>query len=114
MKKILLIALCLSLISGTALAGHRPRHFGHYRPPHPAKIVHHHNWDPVAGLAIGIAGAAIGSIITSQNQNQYANITYLNMEPEKKCFILISQSTGKITKKCLSAPMENSEIIYIN
>lgn len=113
MKKFWAVLLGMLLLSCTAEARwHRGR--GHWEP---VRVVHHrHDYVPVA-LAAGIVGTAVGSYIAA---NQYRNTViqqgqYYPPENDKQCFVVVSKSTGNVTKKCVNVSDDNNyEVLYVD
>ena len=114
MKKLLSLIIAFSILATPVMAKPKPHHGGNHHRPAPQRVIKHHDdsWVPFAGLAIGLTGAALA--LASNNQPSYTNVTYIDDTPNKKCFVLISKSTGKITKKCLTDNYGNDEVVYID
>lgn len=108
MKKFFLV-LGLCLVTVTPAFAHHP--VVHSRPPvHHEVIVHRNVPKHRVGSGIyflsGLAGAAVGSLIVN---SQYQGQT----ESNDRCFIVVSKSTGNVTKKCVSGAGAD-EVLYVD
>lgn len=117
MKKYLFVLLALMIFPISNADAKSWHHMGGYWRHHPVRVVkHHHDYVPAAFIA-GVAGATIGSYIVS---NQYKDVIiqpnqYYPPENGKKCFAVVSKSTGNVTQKCLdTSDNTDYEVLYVN
>lgn len=110
MKKFFLV-LSLCLMTAAPVWAHHP--MSRPRPPvfHVGGVPHghriHHGDSGIYFLS-GLAGAAVGSLIVGaqyQNQNRTDN--------NERCFVVISKSSGNVTKKCVSGSGYD-EVVYVD
>lgn len=118
MKKFGVVLLML-LISVSAAEARYWHHGGSYW----RRGYHHRDHIPV--VAAGLAGMAVGGYVVSNQYrntiiypNQYRNTIiqpnqYYPPEDEKQCFVMVSKSTGNVTKKCVNSS-NNYEILYVD
>ena len=100
------------------MASAAPRHHFNPRPAPVMMQTHHHhraNSAPLIGLIAGVTGYALGSAINYNQatiiQAQSNNYALVN---DKECFVIVSQSTGNITQKCVFANGGNNQILYVD
>lgn len=113
--KIFGVAFLAVLMMCPDFAYARPWH----RPPHPpvVHVVRHHPRHDLAwGVLAGVTGVALGSYVVA---NQARDVVYqpnqYYPEIDKKCFVMVSKSSGKVTKKCVNAAdNEDTEVIYVD
>ncbi len=94
-------------------------HVVRHHPPHPpvVHVVRHHPRHDLAwGVLAGVTGVALGSYVVA---NQARDVVYqpnqYYPEIDKKCFVMVSKSSGKVTKKCVNAAdNEDTEVIYVD
>ena len=113
MNKKLIAALMLSLaFCGSAEArghgGHRWAPFHHH---------HHRYYSRGANIAAGIIGTTAGilladQLINSRPQRVEVQPRVYLVEPEGKCYTVVSRKTGKITQECVENA--SSDIIYVD
>lgn len=114
MKKFWVVLLGVLLLSGTAEARWHHGH-GHWGP---VRVVHHrHDYVP-AVLAAGIVGTAVGGYIAASRYRDAAVQPgqYYPPENDKQCFVVVSKSTGNVTKKCVKTSDDNNnyEVLYVD
>ncbi len=107
MKKFFLAGL-LCLLTAMPTEARPPKHFGH--PPKIHKMAPHRHSVRHVGSGIyflsGLVGATVGSLIVgNQHQNRF--------EDNDRCLVLVSKSTGKVTKKCITTGA-NTEVVYVD
>ena len=104
MKRFILVLMAVVLFSSSADARwhHGHRHFGHGYY--------------AADVATGIIGTAAGVMLAREILDTPAprvvQPRVYVVEPEGKCYTIISRKTGQITQKCVERASE--EIIYID
>ena len=108
MKKVSVAIVCCLLFCSTADAGwHGGSH--HY---------HHRGWEYGYNIATGIIGTTAGILLAEGliNNNRQPRIQpkpriYV-VEPEGKCYTIISRKTGKIRQECVENASD--DIIYVD
>lgn len=119
MKK--LGVVLLTLLMSVSMAEAR---YWHHGGSYWRRGYHHRDHIPVV-VAAGVAGMAVGGYVVSNQYrntfiqpNQYRNTVvqpnqYYPPEDEKQCFVMVSKSTGNVTKKCVNSS-NNYEILYVD
>ena len=106
MKKFMLSLLAITLISSPVTA----KPIRHHHRPAPAKIIHHHKShhnEPLAFVAAGVLGFALGNIISySSGQTNYTVTTN-----DKECFLVVSKSSGNVTQRCVDG---DNQVLYVD
>ena len=103
MKKIIFILLLSLLVSPSVQA----KHCGHRYYPHGCYA---------SDIAAGIVGTAAGVMIADQVMNKERRTpkkprVYI-VEPEGKCYTVVSRKTGKITQECQDKA--SADVIYVD
>ena len=109
--KSLAIVAAMSIVLG--MCGNAqafPRHHGpHPLPPAPRRVVIHHGGSDAAWSFFGgMLGAAAAGVYVAANQQNYYPID------EQQCYVVVSKSSGNITKKCVSTGINGAEVLYVD
>ena len=109
--KSLAIVAAMSIVLG--MCGNAqafPRHHGpHPLPPAPRRVVIHHGGSDAAWSFLGgMLGAAAAGVYVAANQQNYYPID------EQQCYVVVSKSSGNITKKCVSTGINGAEVLYVD
>ena len=109
MKKFVIAFLCCLLMCPVAEARW---HGGHGRPHH-----YHHGWHSGYNIAAGIIGTTAGVLLAEELIN--ANRPRVRpqprvyvVEPEAKCYTVVSRKTGKVKQECVENA--SSDVIYVD
>lgn len=107
MKKFVLILLAALMVANPALAkkkgfGHRHRHYSRYY---------------ASDVAAGIVGSAVGVMIAGEimgakKHRHHPKPRVYIVEPEAKCYTIVSRKTGKIKQECVDNAA--GDIIYVD
>ena len=113
-KKIIAVLMLFMALSPAAQA--RGWHGGHGMG-HPGPVYHHHHHHTGANIAAGIIGTTAGillaeQLIYSRPQRVEAQPRVYLVEPEGKCYTIISRKTGKISQQCVNNA--STDTIYID
>ena len=107
MKKIIFILISCLLMTSIAEAKSYRKH--HHR---------HHKGYYISDVATGIVGTTAGILLAEElmsmrrsSRPQSKPKVYI-VEPEGKCYTIVSKKSGKVTQKCVE--QDSDEIIYID
>lgn len=115
MKKIITVVICCLMMCSVAEARWHGGPGGHFHR-------HHRGWGHGYNIAAGIIGTTAGVLLAEELINTRkprvveriveAKPQVYMVEPEGKCYTIVSRKTGKVRQECV----ENSsdDIIYVD
>lgn len=108
MKKLLLALIAFCLLTSPAYAKPKAHHFSPHKPA--PTIIHHshkgHHIEPIATIAAGLIGFAIGNASATANYTNYSATT-----DDKECFLVVSKSSGNVTQRCVDG---SNQVLYVD
>lgn len=108
MKKILLTLMAVCILSSPAYARPKGHHFRKHTPI--KTVIHHshkgHHIEPIATIAAGLIGFAVGNAAASTNYNNYSVVAN-----DKECFLVVSKSSGNVTQRCVDG---SNQVLYVD
>lgn len=105
MKKTVLVILACLLMMPVAEAKHWKRHHGWRHGGYYAA-------DITAGIVGTTAGVLLAEEIMHPRRSRQPKPKVFVVEPEGKCYTIVSRKTGKITQQCVENA--SSDIIYVD